>query len=160
MLFASSVTFWSCHMSVSPPPPPPLSTNCNLIFFPPPLYELQPVGRLLQNTFFSHLPVCVKSKRTTAIKMQIRSQALPRPLDVGLIADRRREFQNSYLSHPAKLSGTKVLPSVHLSCLVGISLNPHTLLSAVVLGKIKKQPLTPALVKHELSVAAAAPRWA
>lgn len=99
-------------------------------------------SRIDAASFFSHLPVCVKSKRTTAIKMQIRSQALPRPLDVDLIADRRRpEFQSSYLSHPAKLSGTKVLPAVHLSCPVGISLNPHTLLSAVVLGKIKNLSL-------------------
>lgn len=49
------------------------------------------------------------------------------------------EFQRYYMSHPAKLSGTKVLPAVHLSCPVGILLKSHTLLSAVALARKKKK---------------------
>lgn len=60
-MFVSSVTFWSCHVGFSS-----ITTLNKLpsIFFPAFLYELKPVGRLLQNCcveplYFSLTSSCV-----------------------------------------------------------------------------------------------------
>lgn len=132
-------------------------------FFPPLLYEHKPVGRLLQNRrgFVFLSPPRVRkiqkdngnknANSVTSVAAATRRRLDRRPSSAGIsellfVASCKAKWDKSPPRGPPVMSCRDLPQPAHFAFCGGTGKN--------------KKPLTPALVKHELSVAAAAPRWA